>query len=131
MTPRWIRLWAVSGAMLLSFGCSHFSAGPPSSPAPPNLAASPATNPGQAAAPAGDSAAKTDAGPADRKEAHLAPRDVLAGKSPAQMTRSTTSAAATPAGTDEECIIEEEDEEFQAGKVNGKPALNRALYLCR
>ena len=123
MTPRWIRLWAVSGAMLLSLGCSHFAAGPPSSTA---------TKAGEAAAPAGDSAAKTGAGPADRKEARLAPRDVLAGKSPAQMTTSSTSASASPGGTNEECIIEEEDEEFQAGKVNGKqPALNRALYLCR
>ncbi len=33
MTPRWIRLWAVSGAMLLLLGCSHFAAGLPSSTA--------------------------------------------------------------------------------------------------
>lgn len=138
MTPR-VRLWAASGAMLLasgamllSLGCSHFAAGPPASTAPSKTADSAATPAGEAAAPAGDSAAKTGAVPADRKEAPLAPRDVLAGKSPAQMTPSSTSAAASPAGTDEECIIEEEDGEFQAGKVNGKqPDLNRALYLCR
>jgi membrane-bound lytic murein transglycosylase D len=111
--------------MLLSLGCSHFAAGPPSSTAPSNPAASTATQ-------AGDSAAKTGAGPADRKEARPAPRDVLAGKSPAPMTTASNSASVSPDGTGEECIIEEEDEEFQAGKVNGKqPALNRALYLCR
>ena len=109
--------------MLLSLGCSHFAAGLPSSTA---------TQAGEAASPAGDSAAKTGAVPSDRKEDRPAPRDGLAGKSPTQTTTSSNSASVSPAGTDDECIIEEEDEEFQAGKVNGRqPALNRALFLCR
>ena len=117
--------------MLLLLGCSHFSAGPPPS-TPPKTTASEATKAGEAASPAGDSAAKTGAVATDRKEARLAPQGALAGKSPAQMTTSSTSAAASSDSMDEECIIEEEDEEFQAGKANGKqPALNRALYLCR
>jgi membrane-bound lytic murein transglycosylase D len=118
--------------MLLAFGCSHFAAGPPSETAPSKTGAAQATNAGAAVSPAGDSAAKTGAVSADRKEARLAPRDGLSGKPPAQMTTSSNSGAASPDGTDEECIIEEEDEEFQAGKVKGKqPALNWALYLCR
>jgi membrane-bound lytic murein transglycosylase D len=132
MTPRWIRLWAVSGAMLLSLGCSHFAASQPSSTAPSKTAGSPAVTAGEPASPAGDNAIKPGAVPADRKEARLAPRDVLAGKSPAQMTTSSNSASESPNGTDEAYIIEEEDEEFQAGKVKGKqPVLNRALHLCR
>ncbi|MBI5581154.1 MAG: LysM peptidoglycan-binding domain-containing protein [Deltaproteobacteria bacterium] len=132
MTLRWVGLWAVSGAMLLSLGCSHFFAGPPSSTAPSKAATPAATDTGGTASPAGDSAAKTGAVPADRKEARLTPPDVLAGKSPTHMTKPSASAAALIDGTDEECILEEEDEEFQAGKLKGKqPALNRALYLCR
>ena len=131
MTPIWIRLWVASGAMLLLLGCSHFAAGPPSS-TPPKSTTSPATKTGEAASPAGDSAAKTGAVATDRKEARLAPQGALAGKAPTQMTTSSTSAAASSDSMDEECIIEEEDEEFQAGIANGKqPALNRALYLCR
>ena len=45
MTPRWIRLWATSGAMLLLLGCSHFAAGPPTS-TPPKTTASAATKAG-------------------------------------------------------------------------------------
>ena len=58
MTPRWVRLWAISAAMLLSVGCSHFAAGPPSVTAPSNTGAALATNAGATASPAGDSAAK-------------------------------------------------------------------------
>ena len=109
--------------MLLLLGCSHFSAGLPSS--------TPAQT-GEAASTAGDSAAETGAVPSDRKEDRLAPRNGLAGKSPGQTTAASNSASISPAGTDEECILEEEDEEFQAGKLNGRqPAINRALFLCR
>jgi membrane-bound lytic murein transglycosylase D len=117
--------------MLLLLGCSHFAAGPPTS-TPPKTTASAATKAGEAASPAGDSAAKTGAVATDRKEARLAPQGALAEKSPTQMTTSSTSATASSDSMDEECIIEEEDEEFQAGIANGKqPGLNRALYLCR
>jgi len=109
--------------MLLLLGCSHFAAGLPSSTA---------TQAGEAASPAGDNAAKTGAVPSDRQEDRPAPRDGLAGKSPTQTTTASNSASISPAGTDEECILEEEDEEFQAGKLNGRqPAINRALFLCR
>lgn len=109
--------------MLLLLGCSHFSAGLPSSTP---------TQTGEAASTAGDSAAETGAVPSDRKEDRLAPRNGLAGKSPGQTTAASNSASISPAGTDEECILEEEDEEFQAGKLNGRqPAINRALFLCR
>jgi membrane-bound lytic murein transglycosylase D len=55
-----------------------------------------------------------------------------AGKPPAPISPSSTSAAAAPNGTDEECLIDEDDEEFQAGNVKGEQAaLNRALRLCR
>ena len=118
------RVWAASGAMLLSLGCSHFGAGLPPSTAPSGTSASAPANLGEAIRPG--------ALPTDRKEARPAPRDGLAGRSPAQMTHSSNSPSASPDGTDEECLVEEEDEDVQAGIVKGKqPDLNRALTLCR
>jgi membrane-bound lytic murein transglycosylase D len=119
-----VRIWAASGAMLLSLGCSHFAAGLPPSTAPSKTSASAPANLGKAA--------KPGALPTDRNEARPAPRDGIAGRSPAQITHSSNSASASPDGTDEECLVEEEDEDVQAGKVKGKqPDLNRALTLCR